>query len=316
MISGFEEKISRYRGAPRRLILGVMAAAIATLCLGEPGSAQTPSRKPFRVVTTFTSFRTSRRTSPATKRSSNSITKPGAEIHDYQPTPLDIVRAQAADLVLWNGFNLERWFEKFFQNVKEVPSVVVTEGIEPMGIAEGPYTGKPNPHAWMSPSNALIYVENIRKALVKYDPANAEAYNRNAAAYAAKIKALDEPLRKRLVGHPGRPALAGDERRRVQLPDARLRHARSLSLADQRRRAGHAAAGPQGDRPRAQEQDSGGVQREHDLRSRRQAGRARDRRALRRRALCRLAQRRGRAGADLSRSPEGDGRDHRQGFGK
>ena len=53
--------------------------------------------------------------------------------------------------MLWNGFNLERWFERFFDNVKEVPSVVVTEGIEPMGISEGPYTGKPNPHAWMSP---------------------------------------------------------------------------------------------------------------------------------------------------------------------
>ena len=93
------------------------------------------------------------------------ITKPGAEIHDYQPTPLDIVKAQSADLVIWNGMNLERWFEKFFDNVKDVPSVVVTEGIEPMGITEGPYTGKPNPHAWMSPTNALIYIENIRKAL-------------------------------------------------------------------------------------------------------------------------------------------------------
>ena len=112
------------------------------------------------------------------------------------------MQAQDADLVLWNGLNLERWFEKFFGNVKDVPSVVVSEGIEPMGIAEGPYTGKPNPHAWMSPSNALIYVENIRKALVKYDPANAETYNGNAAAYAAKIKALDEPLRKRLAAIP------------------------------------------------------------------------------------------------------------------
>ncbi len=78
----------------------------------------------------------------------------------------------------------------------------MTEGIEPMGIAEGPYTGKPNPHAWMSPSNGLIYVENIRKALAKYDPSNAEAYNRNAAEYSAKIKALDEPLRKRLSAIP------------------------------------------------------------------------------------------------------------------
>ena len=178
-----------------------------------------------------------------------SITKPGAEIHDYQPTPLDIVRAQAADLVLWNGFNLERWFEKFFENVKEVPSVVVTEGIEPMGIAEGPYTGKPNPHAWMSPNNALIYVENIRKALVKYDPANADAYNKNAAAYAAQIKALDEPLRKRLA------AIPEDQRWLVSSEGAfsyltrDYKMQRGLSLADQRRRAGHAPAGAQGHRP-------------------------------------------------------------------
>jgi manganese/iron transport system substrate-binding protein len=83
-----------------------------------------------------------------------------------------------------------------------VPSAVVSEGIEPMGIHEGPYTGKPNPHAWMSPSNALIYIENIRKALVKYDPANAETYNKNAAAYAVQVRAIDEPLRKRLDAIP------------------------------------------------------------------------------------------------------------------
>ncbi|RUU53275.1 metal ABC transporter substrate-binding protein, partial [Mesorhizobium sp. M7A.T.Ca.TU.009.01.1.1] len=131
-----------------------------------------------------------------------SVTKPGAEIHDYQPTPLDVVKAQSADLVLWNGMNLERWFEKFFDNVKNVPSAVVTDGVEPMGIKEGPYEGKPNPHAWMSPKNALIYVENIRKALSKADPANAQVYAANAAAYSEKIKAIDEPMRKRLSAIP------------------------------------------------------------------------------------------------------------------
>jgi manganese/iron transport system substrate-binding protein len=172
----------------------------ATFC--GPALAQSASGKPFRVVTTFTVIQDIAQNVAGDKAIVESITKPGAEIHDYQPTPLDIVRAQSADLVLWNGFNLERWFEKFFDNVKEVPSVVVTEGIEPMGISEGPYTGKPNPHAWMSPSNALIYVENIRKALVRFDPKNADAYNKNAAAYAAKIKALDQPLRQRLSSIP------------------------------------------------------------------------------------------------------------------
>ena len=114
----------------------------------------------------------------------------------------DIVKAQSADLVLWNGLNLERWFEKFFQNVKDKPAVVVTEGIEPMSINEGPYTGNPNPHAWMSPSNALIYIENIKNALVKYDPQNKETYEKNAALYAQKIKALDKPLREKLAQVP------------------------------------------------------------------------------------------------------------------
>jgi len=112
------------------------------------------------------------------------------------------VKAQKADLVLWNGLNLERWFEPFFENIKDVPSSVVSEGIKPLGIREGPYTGKPNPHGWMSPSNALIYVENIRKALSEVDPANAEVYAKNAAAYAEQIKAMDAPLRERLASIP------------------------------------------------------------------------------------------------------------------
>lgn len=184
----------------RRIAAGLLGAALASFALG--GEAHAQAKKPFRVVTTFTVIQDIAQNVAGDRAIVESITKPGAEIHDYQPTPLDIVRAQAADLVIWNGFNLERWFERFFENIKEVPSVTVTDGIEPMGISEGPYTGKPNPHAWMSPSNALIYVENIRKALVKYDPDNADAYNKNAAAYSAKITALDEPLRKRLAAIP------------------------------------------------------------------------------------------------------------------
>jgi manganese/iron transport system substrate-binding protein len=167
-----------------------------------PQHALAQAKRPLRVVTTFTVIQDIAQNVAGSAAVVESITRPGAEIHDYQPTPLDVVKAQAADLVLWNGMNLERWFERFFDNVKEVPSAVVTDGIVPLGIKEGPYTGKPNPHAWMSPSNGAVYVENIRKALTKHDPANAEIYAKNAAEYAAKIKALDEPLRKRLAGIP------------------------------------------------------------------------------------------------------------------
>ena len=156
----------------------------------------------FKVVTTFTIIQDMAQNIAGDAATVESITKPGAEIHDYEPTPKDIVKAQSADLVLWNGLNLERWFEKFFQNVKDKPAVVVTDGIEPMSIHEGPYTGNPNPHAWMSPSNALIYIENIKNALVKYDPQNKETYEKNAALYAQKIKELDKPLREKLAQVP------------------------------------------------------------------------------------------------------------------
>jgi manganese/iron transport system substrate-binding protein len=112
------------------------------------------------------------------------------------------VKAQSADLVLWNGMNLERWFERFFENVKNVKSAVVTDGIVPIGIKEGPYEGKPNPHAWMSTQNALIYVENIRKALSEADPANAATYAENAKTYSQALKATDAPLRARLAKVP------------------------------------------------------------------------------------------------------------------
>ena len=158
-------------------------------------SGQSARADKLRVITTFTVIADMARNVAGDAAEVESITKPGAEIHYYQPTPRDIQKAYRADLILWNGLNLELWFEKFFQNLREVPGVIVSDGIEPIGIFEGPYSGKPNPHAWMSPTDALIYVENIRKALAKYDPDNAETYAANAAAYSARINAVIEPIR-------------------------------------------------------------------------------------------------------------------------
>jgi manganese/iron transport system substrate-binding protein len=155
-----------------------------------------------KVLTTFTILADMTRNVAGPFADVESLTRPGSEIHGYEPTPRDIVKTQQANLVLWNGMNLERWFEKFFENVRDVPQVVVTEGIEPMGITEGPYTGRPNPHAWMSPANALRYVENIRAALTRIDPANAAGYAANAEAYSAKIQALDAPVRAQLARIP------------------------------------------------------------------------------------------------------------------
>jgi len=180
-----------------RIFYVMLALVMTTATVFAEGT-----KKPKRIVTTFTILQDIAQNVAGDAAIVESITKPGAEIHEYEPTPLDVVKAQSADLVLWNGFGLERWFEKFFSKVKKVPSVVVSEGIEPMGIAEGPYSGKPNPHSWMSPANAVIYVENIRKALVKLDPENQTIYNANAAAYTEKLKNISEPVRKKLEEIP------------------------------------------------------------------------------------------------------------------
>lgn len=167
----------------------------AVLALGCVWSMQqTWAADKFKVVTTFTVIADIAQNVAGEAAEVVSITKPGAEIHDYEPTPKDLVKAQDADLVLWNGLNLERWFEKFFANVKEVPVAVVTKGIEPISIYGGEYDGKPNPHAWMSVNNALIYVDNIRDALVAHDKEHSEIYRQNAQAYKEKLASMQEKI--------------------------------------------------------------------------------------------------------------------------
>jgi manganese/iron transport system substrate-binding protein len=138
----------------------------------------------FQVITTFTVVRIWRKTWRERLRMSPLLPGQARRLHEYQPTGRYQTRAESA--VLANGMNLELWFQRFYQHLNGVPEVIVTQGISPMGISEGPYNGKPNPHAWM-PDNALIYVDNIRDALVKYDPTNAQTYQRNAKSTSEKI---------------------------------------------------------------------------------------------------------------------------------
>ncbi len=148
-----------------------------------------------KVVTTFTVLADMASNVAGDAAEVVSITKPGAEIHGYEPTPQDIVRASDADLILWNGMNLELWFEQFLSNLEEIPAVTLTDGIDPISIASGSYEGKPNPHAWMGLDNALIYVDNIVAAFAEADPENAEVFAANGEAYKEALRATIEPLR-------------------------------------------------------------------------------------------------------------------------
>lgn len=174
-------------------------AAVAVMALT---TAPALAAEKMKVVTTFTVLADMARHVAGDAAEVVSITKPGAEIHGYEPTPQDIVRAQGADLILWNGMNLERWFQQFLANLGDVPSVTLTDGIDPIPIAAGAYEGKPNPHAWMGLTNAQIYVDNIARAFAEHDPANAATYAANAQTYKDQLRAALQPLRDQIAAIP------------------------------------------------------------------------------------------------------------------
>ncbi len=183
---------------PFSIWLVLLLVSVLSACADK----QSASTDKLQVVTTFTVIADMASNVAGDTANVISVTKVGAEIHNYQPTPKDIVRTDKADLVLWNGLGLELWFEKFLEQLGDVPSVVVSDGVDPIDIHQGPYTGKPNPHAWMSPSDALIYVDNITAAMANADPANAKIYEANAGAYKKSIEQLIAPLREKINDIP------------------------------------------------------------------------------------------------------------------
>jgi len=197
----------RVLAIPLRFLSVVLAVLLLASC-SEPAE-QTGKLK---VATTFTVIADLAANVAGDAAEVVSITKPGAEIHNYQPTPQDLLRVKDADLVLWNGMGLEVWFEKFIRRIDNARQVLVSAGVEEIPIIKGPYRNKPNPHAWMSPTAALTYVENIRDALIEADSANEEIYRGNAARYSKEITDLVAPLREKLdTIEPGRRWLATSE---------------------------------------------------------------------------------------------------------
>ena len=179
------------------LVIGSVAAAGC----GASESSDAQDGKPL-VLTTFTVVADMVRIVAGDRVEVASITKPGAEIHGYEPTPSDLKRAAQADLVFDNGLGLERWFDQFIDRA-DAKHVMLSEGVDAIAIAgESEYAGKPNPHAWMSVANARIYVENIRKGLTELDPEGAETYRENAARYTRQLAQVGDFVRDKLEHLP------------------------------------------------------------------------------------------------------------------
>jgi manganese transport system substrate-binding protein len=214
-------------GAPAALRLAVplvLAAGTLSGCGAIEGRAADDGRPV--VLTTFTVLADIAENVAGDHLRVESITKVGAEIHGYEPTPGDIARASEADLILDNGLNLEAWFDQFVESV-DVPHVVVSDGVDVVDITEDTYAGKPNPHAWMSPVNVQVYVDNMVEAFSDLDPAHADDFEANGAAYQAELQEVQDEL------VDGLSALPENERALVTCEGAFSYLARDAGLAEQ-----------------------------------------------------------------------------------
>lgn len=185
---------NRHRRLSALVALGAVTALLAGCATGSNADVSgEPSEGRPVVLTTFTVLADIARNVAGDRLDVRSITKAGAEIHGYEPTPRDIAAASDADLILDNGLGLESWFARFVETA-DAPHAVVSDGVETIDITGDAYAGKPNPHAWMSPLNVQLYVDNIVAAFSELDPAGADAYAANGAAYNDELQRIHDDL--------------------------------------------------------------------------------------------------------------------------
>ena len=123
-----------------------------------------------------------------------SVTSPGADVHQYEPTVSDLKRVEGADLVVSNGLGMDDWLLRFVDGTG-ARHVVASSRVDPVPIRSGTYTGRPNPHAWMSPTEGATYIRTIADALAETDPDGATDYRQRAEDYVEQLAELADRAR-------------------------------------------------------------------------------------------------------------------------
>ena len=181
------------------MIIAALALSVA------PVSAQQANGGPLSVVATFSILGDFARNVGGDRVSVTMLVGPNSDTHVYTPTPSDAKEITDAKLVIVNGLGLEGWLPRLIKSSgSKAATVVATRGIATRKIENGHDhgPGDADPHAWQSVLNAKTYVANIRDALTAVDPAGADAYRANAAAYLARLDALDREIREALAKIP------------------------------------------------------------------------------------------------------------------
>lgn len=139
----------------------------------------------------------------------HSIVPVGTDPHHYKVLPADIEKSTDADVIFYNGLNLETggngWFVKLMETSKKVEGqdyFSTSEGVKPMFLTSKGKESEQNPHAWLDISNGIRYVKNISKVLEEKDPDNKATYKKNAEAYIEKLTVLDTQAKKEFKDIP------------------------------------------------------------------------------------------------------------------
>ena len=136
----------------------------------------------------------------------HSIVPIGQDPHEYEPLPEDIAKASDADLIFYNGINLENaWFSKMVKNAQKVENqdyFAASDGVEVIYLEGQSEKGKEDPHAWLSLENGIIYAQNIAKQLMVKDPKNKDVYQQNLDTYTQELAALDAKAKSSFAAIP------------------------------------------------------------------------------------------------------------------
>ncbi len=185
--------------------MGATAAAVCAALAGcssgaSPGGAAEGDERPL-VLATFTVIADLAREVAGDAARVESLTRVGVEVHDYEPTPGDLVRTEGADLVVANGMGIDDWLLALVERT-DAPRVVLGEAVEPIAIETGHYAGEPNAHAWVSPAEGARYVEALRLALGELVPEERDAIDARAAALTGELERLGDRMRAGVAALP------------------------------------------------------------------------------------------------------------------
>lgn len=198
----------------KKKILFIFSLFLSVVVLAACSNSKSADKGKLNVVATNSIIADITKNIAGNKINLHSIVPIGKDPHEYEPLPEDVQKTSNADLIFYNGINLEdgghAWFTKLVKNAKKQKNkdyFAVSEGVDVIYLEGQSQKGKEDPHAWLNLENGMIYAKNIAKQLSKKDPKNKEFYNKNLQAYTAKLEALDKEAKSKFAAIPANKKL-------------------------------------------------------------------------------------------------------------